>query len=93
MQILWISAEVRELTSARSLPYHDIARAATQRSVMDIGSRKGQEIWNIISETGLRRESVGFAANYRVREGEAWRCLYPAVIRTLTWYRALQRLC
>ena len=54
---------------------------------MDGGSRKGQAKWNIRSENGSRRESVGVVANSRVRDGEAWRCLDPAGIPYCAWYR------
>ena len=54
---------------------------------MDGGYRKGQARWNIISETGSRRESVGVVANSRVIDGEAWRFLDPAVIPDCAWYR------
>ena len=53
---------------------------------MDGGSRKAQARCNISSETGLRRESVGFTANYRVIDSEAWRCLDPAGIPARVWY-------
>ena len=53
---------------------------------MNGGYRKGQARWNIILETGYQRELVGFAANYKVRYGEAWRCLDPAFISSLGWY-------
>ena len=49
--------------------------ADMQRSVMDGGSRKGQAGWNISSETGLRRESVGVVENSRVRDIKSCRCL------------------
>ena len=54
---------------------------------MDGGSRKGQAKWNIRYENGSRIKSVGVVPNYRVRDGEAWRCLYPAGIPTRAWYR------
>ena len=54
---------------------------------MDGGSRKGQTKWNISSETGLQRESVGVVDNYIVRYGEVWRCLYPSGIPAYAWYR------
>ena len=53
---------------------------------MDGGSRKAQARCNISSETGLRRESVGFTANYRVIDSEAWRCLDPTGIPARVWY-------
>ena len=88
MRILWISAAVRNLSSTRSFLYHDITGAATQISVMDGGgSRKGQANWNINYETGSRRYYVGVVANYRVRDGEAWRCLDPGGIPARAWYR------
>ena len=54
---------------------------------MDRGYRKGQERWNIRSDTGLRRELVRFQENSRVRDGDAWRCQYPADIPARVWYR------
>ena len=51
------------------------------------GYRKGQAKWNIISETGSQRDYVGFVANSRVRDGEAWRCLDPVGIPDCAWYR------
>ena len=51
------------------------------------GSRKGQGKWNIILETGLKRESVGISSNSRMRDREACRCLYPAGIPACAWYR------
>ena len=54
---------------------------------MDGGSRKVQAKWNKISKTGSQRESVGVVANYRVRDGEACRCLYPEGIPAHVWYR------
>ena len=51
--ILWIYMEVRDIASARILPYHDINGAATQSCVMDRGSRKCQVRWNISSDSGL----------------------------------------
>ena len=54
---------------------------------MDGGSRKGQEKWNIISETGIRRYLVLFAKYSRVRDGEAWRFLDPTGIPANVWYR------
>ena len=54
---------------------------------MDGGSRKGQEKWNIIPKTGSRRKSVGIFANSRVRDGDAWRCLYPVGIPACACYR------
>ena len=53
---------------------------------MDRGYRKGQDGWNIISETGLRRKLVEVAANSRVRDGEACRCLYLMDIPACAWY-------
>ena len=54
---------------------------------MDGGSRKGQTKWNISSETGLQRKSMGVVANYKMIDGEAWRCLDPAGIPYCAWYR------
>ena len=54
---------------------------------MDGGSRKGQARWNIISETGSRRESVVIVANSIVRDSEACILLDPAGIPTRAWYR------
>ena len=87
MRILWISAAVRVLYLACRFLEHDTTGDATQRSMLDKGSRNGQAKWNIRSDTALRRESVGLVTNYRVRNGEAWRCLYPAGILTCMWYR------
>ena len=30
---------------------------------------------------------MGFSANYRVRDGEAWRCIDPTGIFARAWYR------
>ena len=54
---------------------------------MNGGSRKCQARWNIISETGSQKYLVVFAANYRVRDGEDWKCLDPAGIPAHAWYR------
>ena len=54
---------------------------------MDGGSRKDQAKCNTISETVLRRISVGVVANYRLIDGEAWRCLDPVGIPDCAWYR------
>ena len=54
---------------------------------MDGGSRKGQARCNISSDNGSRIESVVVVANSRVRDGEAWRCLYPAGISAYKCYR------
>ena len=51
------------------------------------GSIKGQGRWNISSDTGLRRYVLVIAANSRVRDGEAWRCLDSAGIPACSWYR------
>ena len=53
---------------------------------MNGGSRKGQEKWNISSQTGSQRNSVVVVTNYRVRDSEACRCLYPAGIPARAWY-------
>ena len=53
---------------------------------MDGGSRKGQMRWNVILGIDLRRDLMRVAANYRVRGGEAWRCLYPEGIPAYSWY-------
>ena len=66
--------------------------AAMHISVMDRGSRKGQARWNIISETGFQRELMVVAANSRVRDGKAWRCLDPAVIPACEGYRMPLRI-
>ena len=55
--------------------------------MVDEGSIKIQARWNISLETDLQREPVVFAANFRVRDGEAWRCLDPAGIPYCAWYR------
>ena len=38
-------------------------------------------------DTGLQRELVGFVANSKVRDGEAWRCLDSTGIPAIAWYR------
>ena len=38
-------------------------------------------------ETGYQRELVGFAAKYRMSDGEAWRYLDPAGITSLECYK------
>ena len=56
---------------------------------MDGGFRKGKAKWNRGSKNGPQRESVGIVPKSKVRDGESWRCLYPAGIPDRAWYRML----